>query len=134
MAMDRWLYGLVLILVAGTASGQETYQCVLGELTREITVVYETGVSVPCEVHYHKTVEAPNDVQVLWRAMNEEGYCEARAGELAAKLQDLGWQCGMASDAAESTPAESSPADEMAEMDDTDDTEALAPAEETNLR
>ena len=133
MAIDRWLYGLVLIVVAGAASGQETYQCLLGELTREIPVVYETGVSVPCEVHYHKVTEAPNDVQVLWRAMNEEGYCEARAGELAAKLQDLGWQCGVSTDSAAAMPADAAPS-MPEEMTDSDDTEALAPAEEADPR
>lgn len=129
MAIYRWLYGVALISVTSVTFGQETYQCRLGELTREITVVYETGVTVPCEVHYHKTVEAPNDVQVLWRALNEEGYCEARASELAAKLQDLGWQCGMSSEAAVPVSPDVSEA-----TDESDDTEALAPADESEPR
>jgi hypothetical protein len=37
--------------------------------------------------------EAPGAPQVLWRAANQSGYCEAQAQEFVAKLQGLGWTC-----------------------------------------
>ena len=57
---------------------------------------------------------------VLWRALNQEGFCEAKTQEFVAQLQGWGWACN-ATDAAE-------PAAEPAEADDT---QALTPAEET---
>lgn len=119
---------LIAIIVSAPATlfaqGHPSYQCTMGDLTRRVEVMHETGVSVPCEVHYYKDTEAPGVQQVLWRAMSEEGYCEAKATEFIAKLSGMGWNC-----------AESSAMNEDAGMDDddaemTDDTDTLAPAEE----
>lgn len=112
---------LGLLPVITFAQAANNYQCSLDELTRRVEIFYETGVTVPCEVHYYKDTEMPGERQVLWRAANEEGYCEARAAEFVAKLEGMGWTCweGAASPAANE--------DEMVEADDTD---ALAPAEE----
>ena len=124
---------LLLVLLAGlfsfAAFGQDVsnYRCTYGDLTRRVEIVYETGVRVPCEVHYYKDTEAPGDMQVLWRALNEAGYCEARTQEFIAKLEAMGWDCGAS--AAEAMPQESEPAD----VDETDDTDALAPAEDIEL-
>jgi len=101
------------------AQDQGSYQCVIGELTRRVEILYETGVTVPCEVHYYKDTEMPGERQVLWRAANEEGYCEARAAEFIEKLRGMGWSCSAAG-------AED-------ESGETDDTDALAPAEEIEL-
>lgn len=105
------------------AQDQASYQCTMGELTRRVEIMHETGVTVPCEVHYYKDTEAPGDNQVLWRAMSEEGYCEAKATEFIAKLSSMGWNCGTSASRDESTDM-----DEEAETDD--DTGALAPAED----
>jgi hypothetical protein len=100
------------------AQHSNKYECALDELTRRVEVFHETGVTVPCEVHYYKDTEMPGERQVLWRAANEEGYCEAKAEELVASLEGMGWTCWAGSDPAPREEAES------------DDTDALAPAEE----
>ena len=112
---------LSLLPVLAPAQGANNFQCSMGELTRRVEIFYETGVTVPCEVHYYKDNEMPGERQVLWRAANEAGYCEAKAAEFIEKLEGMGWNC-MAGDAALAVPDE--PADEG------DDTDALAPAED----
>lgn len=89
---------LVLLLAAGlpvvALSQPETnYRCTQGGLVRRVEIVYETGVAVPCEVHYFKDTEAPGEREVLWNARNESGYCESRTREFVARLESLGWQC-----------------------------------------
>ena len=88
-------------VVPGIAAAQDAdrYQCTYGDLTRRIEIVRETGVLVPCEVHYYKDTEAPGEQQVLWRAQREEGYCEARADEFVEQLSDWGWSCSNSPDA-----------------------------------
>ena len=100
-------------LLAQESSG---YECSADELTRRVEVFYETGVTVPCEVHYYRDTEMPGERQVLWRAQNEEGYCEARAAEFVEKLRGMGGTCW----------TQGSRDSEM----EADDTDALAPAEE----
>ena len=70
------------------------YQCTNGDLTRRVEILTDPGVSVPCEVHYHKDTEAPGERQVLWSATAEVGYCERKTEEFVAKLQGWGWECG----------------------------------------
>ena len=118
----RYLIGALTSMAMASALAQQPtgYVCTNGGLERRIQVIYETGLLVPCEVHYVKDAEAPDEApQVLWRAANEEGYCEAKAAEFAEKLTGWGWQC--------ETPAnESEPMEPSA-----DDTEALAPSSDT---
>ena len=85
----------LLIAIPSLAAAQDTdkYRCTYGELTRRIEIVRETGVTVPCEVHYYKDTEAPGEQQVLWQAQREEGYCEARTIEFVQQLSDWGWAC-----------------------------------------
>ncbi len=109
---------LVVILAAMIPSlslgqGTQNYQCANGELIRRVEIIYETGVAVPCEVHYHKDTEAPGERQVLWSAYNESGYCERKTREFIAQLEGWGWECEQDAPAAQ-----------------VDDTEALMPAEE----
>lgn len=109
---------LVVILAAMIPSlslgqGTQNYQCTDGELIRRVEIIYETGVAVPCEVHYHKDTEAPGGRQVLWSAYNESGYCERKTREFIAQLEGWGWECEQDAPAAQ-----------------VDDTEALMPAEE----
>ena len=67
-------------------------ECRQGGLTRSVEIVYANpGSSVPCEVMYAKP--AAGTIEMLWQAMNEAGYCEARAEEFIAKLESMGWQC-----------------------------------------
>ena len=84
------------VVLPATAFAQDAdkYSCSYGDLTRRVEIVREPGVTVPCEVHYYKDSEAPGEQQVLWRALSEAGYCEARAQEFVAKLEGWGWSCG----------------------------------------
>ena len=111
--MKTLSFALCSAVLVGTAAAQEParYSCTSGALTRFIEIKYETGVAVPCEVHYTKPDEGQAEPEVLWRALNEEGYCEARTADFIERLRGLSWQC---SDAA--TPA--------------DDTETLSPSDE----
>jgi hypothetical protein len=113
------------VMLPGLSFGQgsENYQCTLGDLQRRIEIFHETGVSVPCEVHYYKDTEAPGEMQVLWRAVNQSGYCEMKTQEFIGKLTELGWSC---SQGVESAPE--SEQDPVSEPDD--DTDELTPAED----
>lgn len=123
---NRLLIVILSMMIPALSAAQDGagHQCTMGELTRRVEIVYETGVTVPCEVHYYKDTEAPGERQVLWRAMSEEGYCEAKTAEFIAKLSGMGWNCSTSSAPAEATEMEE------AEAEMTDDTDALAPAEE----
>lgn len=124
-----------LVPALALGEGETSYQCSHGDLQRRVEILYETGGNLPCEVHYHKDTEAPGESQVLWRAMNEAGYCEERTEAFITKLRSLGWNCGtgVAAPAPPTPPVEpkepSAPAEPVdpAEIDDTD---ALAPADE----
>jgi len=111
------LLAVLLLPLVAVAQDDRKYQCSYGGLERRIEIVSEGGLEVPCEVHYFKDTEAPGEQQVLWTAQNEAGYCEARARELIARLEGMGWSCG----AGGGEPA--APAPEA-----TDDTDALVPA------
>ncbi len=111
----RTLVASVAILIPLSVSAQNApgYRCVLEDLQRRVVIFYETGVVVPCEVHYFKDTEAPGEREVLWRALNESGYCESQAQAFIEKLEGWGWACNAAA------PDEA-----------VDDTEDLAPATE----
>jgi hypothetical protein len=80
--------------------------CTQGNMTRSIEVVYsDPGQAVPCEVLYDKSSEGAQSTP--WRATNESGYCEAKAAQLVAKLEGLGWTC-----ATQSAPESAAPASE----------------------
>lgn len=117
---------LVTILAAapgvGFGQGNTGYVCTYGELTRRVVVMSEPGVSVPCEVQYFKDSEAPGESQVLWSASHQEGYCEARAAEFAARLETWGWRCDSAAGAPPAEPSEPV----------TDDAGALEPGQPSN--
>ena len=108
------------------AQDQNSYQCSHGDLQRRVEIVYETGVTVPCEVHYYKDTEAPGERQVLWRALQQEGYCEAKTRDFVTQLGSWGWNCTQSGGASSEAAQE---AEETAEADAADDTEALAPVE-----
>jgi len=115
----------VIFPVLAIAQDQQSYQCTFGELTRRVEIFSEPGVAVPCEVHYYKDTEAPDERQVLWRAQTDATYCASKTQEFVAKLTDMGWNCGQAAEVKESPEA-----DGPESMDDTD---ALTPADEIEL-
>ena len=102
-----------------SAQDDAKYQCSYGDLERRVEIVYETGVAVPCEVHYYKDTEAPGERQVLWSATSQSGYCETKTREFVSQLEEWGWDCG-------------SNGGEVEAEADTDDTDALAPAQDDN--
>jgi len=115
MKVQLFVLSLVLAVpLTAVAQGNKSYRCALGGNVRRVEIYYETGVVVPCEVQYFKDTEAPGERQVLWRALNESGYCEARTREFVAKLEGLGWQC----EAGEGPSGAAAPEEEAA--DDTD--------------
>ena len=118
--LAAFLTVMLAALLPGLTFAQDTqkYQCTHGELQRRVEILYETGLTVPCEVHYYKDTEAPGELQVLWRAINQSGYCESKIREFIAKLGELGWSCS------QGVEAES-------ESEKDDDTEDLTPAEKT---
>ena len=75
------------------AQGPENFLCTYNDLQRRVEILYETGMTLPCEVHYYKDTEAPGEKQVLWRAMNEASYCKTKAEAFITKLGELGWSC-----------------------------------------
>jgi hypothetical protein len=132
-AMNGSLFLAALLPVVSIAQAPHDYQCMLNDLQRRIVIFYETGVTVPCEVHYFKDTEAPGETQVLWRALNEAGYCEKMADNFVGKLKDQGWSCEQRG-GGEPEAAATEPADvqkQEAESADVDDTESLIPAEES---
>ncbi len=101
------------------AEAGDKYECTIGDLNRRVEIMYETGMTMPCEVHYFKDTEAPGESQVLWRAMNEEGYCEAKVAAFIEKLQSSGWTCtggGDNHDTAEPDTDASESADDTVEL------------------
>ena len=125
--MTLMLVVAFFIPTVGSAKDSQNFQCTLGDMTRRVEIVSEPGVSVPCEVHYYKDSEAPGEQQVLWRAMNEAGYCESHAIEFIASLGETGWQCGQGEQDAAMEEADDD-ADDMS-----DDTADLAPADDIEL-
>lgn len=81
---------LALCVSSGVYAG--SWQCSHADLVRDIAIEYPDGGAVPCNVIYSKAMEGYDD-QVLWSAMNEEGYCEKKALELVVKLETSGWIC-----------------------------------------
>lgn len=123
--MNEKLLTVLLVAIIPSLSfgqGSQNYQCSYGDLQRRVEVLYETGMTLPCEVQYYKDTEAPGEMQVLWRAMNEAGYCERKAEAFIAKFVEAGWNCGQNDDAVEN-----------AEPQPVDDTEALIAVEEADM-
>jgi hypothetical protein len=117
------------------AQAATSYQCTYDGMQRRIVILTEPGVTVPCQVQYHKDTEMPGEVQTLWTANSDASYCESKAAEFVAKLEGWGWACAPAEGgeveaapaAEKETPAE--PETEAEPEPVTDDTEALEPAE-----
>src|SRR5690625_5540298 len=99
------LVSLLFLTSLGAAAAEEgpRFLCKSGDSERVIEVVYTNpDQSLPCEVRYHKD----GTEETLWRAQNEEGFCERHAQEVAADQQGRGWECGEAreTDAATAGP------------------------------
>ncbi len=123
------------LLFPGLVFGQAvtSYECTFDGMQRRIVILTEPGVTVPCQVQYYKDTELPGEVQTLWTANSDPSYCDSKAAEFAAKLEDWGWSCA-ASGQPDSAPSsevevESEPEPASEAEPATDDTEALEPAD-----
>ena len=112
------------------SEGSGNYQCNYGDLQRRVEIFHETGVTVPCEVQYFKDTEAPGQREVLWRALNEAGYCEKKAREFVTKLQGWGWSCTQGAEATVAPEAATEPEPMDPTPTEADDTESLTPVAE----
>ncbi|MDP6374960.1 MAG: hypothetical protein QF921_04995 [Pseudomonadales bacterium] len=93
MNENTWktLIAITAFALTATAYANPTI-CTNWGLIRSVEVVYGVeGQAVPCEVIYAKRTEGTT--QSLWRANNEEGYCEARAIDFIKQLESSGWDC-----------------------------------------
>ena len=99
----------VAALILGSDAMAQSLVCTNGSLERLVELRRDIpGEAVPCSIVYTKPTEGVAE-QVLWRAENEEGYCEARFEEFADKLSGWGWSCAEAAgvdfgDAAQDAP------------------------------
>ena len=120
------LIGLLFLALPGLAlaQGAET-KCTYGDKVRRVAITSESGVSVPCEVHYYKDTEAPGSDQVLWSASQQAGYCEEKKTAFIAKLEGWGWDCGPAE-----APVPAVPEESLLEAEPAETTEAPAEAAE----
>jgi len=74
------------------SSTDQTYVCSLNNQERVIELKYPMGTPTPCLVNYSKE----GDTQTLWRAQNQQGYCEEKAQEFVSKQEGWGWRCTIA--------------------------------------
>jgi len=83
-----------VVALGGELAVANSVTCTMASLERTVELRYENpGDAVPCEVRYAKPTEGSGE-QVLWRAENQAGYCEARFDEFLDKLRGFGWSCG----------------------------------------
>lgn len=84
------------ILITLSSAANADWTCKSADVTRRVSVEYETASAVPCRVTYEKqgTLTYP------WRAERQLGYCEAKAEQLVERLRSFGWTCDRSSDVA----------------------------------
>ena len=106
-----------LIALGGEFAWAKTVTCTMTSLERTVELRYESpGEAVPCEIGYSKPSEELGE-QVLWRAENEAGYCEARFEEFVDKLRGFGWSCSENDSDTAQTDDEADDAPEATEVD-----------------
>ena len=83
------ILGTALALPGFVAAQAPTYDCAHGGSTRRVEVAFPVAGATRCEVRYHKD----GATHVLWSAEVESSYCESKARDFIAKLQEAGWSC-----------------------------------------
>ncbi len=72
------------------------FACLREEMTRLVYLEYSDVVGEPpCSVVYEKGPPGQPTREVLWRAENTQGYCEAQARAFVEKLRKSNWKCGL---------------------------------------
>ncbi len=88
-----WVLYLLILLGMATESFASTWTCRYAELTRNLVIFYTNApAQLPCKVYYTKPMENVLP-RALWKAQNEENYCERKAEEFIEKLRSWGWRC-----------------------------------------
>lgn len=86
-------FAAAVLVSLGSNAMAQSLVCTNGSLERLVELKPDNpGEAVPCSIVYTKPTEGVGE-QVLWRAENEEGYCEARFEEFVEKLSGWGWSC-----------------------------------------
>ena len=66
--------------------------CEKDSVSRTISVVYtQPGLPLPCEVVYEKS--ETKEIETLWNAKNQAGYCETKAKQFIKNFEAKGWSC-----------------------------------------
>ena len=97
---SRWPHavGAAIALAGVCALAQDSKVnrtiCERGDRQQFIDVVFETGKTLPCELRVTRSkLSKPRS---MWRANNEEGFCEVKAIGMVQRLTDAGWDCRVA--------------------------------------
>jgi hypothetical protein len=100
MKYPGFIFSVYLLAASGLAASEQasavsasSWTCQQAGLTRQVLVFYrEAPALLPCEVIYAKPDENAMP-RALWKAENQQNYCEQKAVEFIKKLRSLGWQC-----------------------------------------
>ena len=66
--------------------------CEKDSVSRTISVVYaRPGLPLPCEVVYEKS--ETKEIETLWNAKNQAGYCETKAEQFIKTFEAKDWTC-----------------------------------------
>jgi hypothetical protein len=72
-----------------------SWTCHYAELTRNVVIFYPNEPNrLPCKVYYTKPDENLMP-RVLWKAENENNYCDRKAVQFIKRLESWGWQCSI---------------------------------------
>ena len=92
-----WVF-LLTALVMPSESFADSWTCHHGGLTRNVVIFYPNAPArLPCKVYYAKPTENAMP-RTLWKAENEDNYCDRKAAEFVKRLESLDWQCSIDDD------------------------------------
>lgn len=89
---DRFAEELIIMPGTHLARDDILFVCEKSGQTRAVSLTYTKIPPLPCEVIYHRPSEQIPD-ETLWRASNDEGFCEEKTNLLVADLINAGWHC-----------------------------------------
>ncbi len=55
-------------------------------------VYHQAGKDIPCQVNY-RSLDTPDEIQVLWQAEVQRNYCEKMLSKRLDELKRQGWNC-----------------------------------------
>jgi hypothetical protein len=99
-----WSLGLAVIAApsAALAATDEAYMCKNGERERRVELQHPGAPDhLPCQVVYWRDAGQSAGGEALWEAAHDYGFCIEQTRGLVEQLQDSGWQCQKAGQAAQ---------------------------------